>query len=148
MKLSRKDSLFQEEEAYKNKLFPTKKPISSSDIKRQLNNSIRSINSNNINKKNNMNKSNLDFEPNINDNIINNYHTLNDLNNNNILSELNYTNQTYIKNNASNKVDNNIINSTNSKIELNYCLGVIKNLKILFVSTQFKNFLSIYQKIL
>ena len=129
MKLSRKDSLFQEEEAYKNKLFPTKKPISSSDIKRQLNNSIRSINSNNINKKNNMNKSNLDFEPNINDNIINNYHTLNDLNNNNILSELNYTNQTYIKNNDRNKVDNNIINSTNSKIELNYCLGVIKNLK-------------------
>jgi hypothetical protein len=37
MKINNKESLFQEEEAYKNILFPTKKPISSFELKRQLN---------------------------------------------------------------------------------------------------------------
>ena len=133
-----KESLFQEEEAYKNKLFPTKKPVSSMDIKRQLNNSLRSIQSNisNIPKNNNFNKTNFDSEPNNNINNNNSYHTINNLKNYNILSELNYTNQTYSKNidnnNNSNKNENNIINEKSSKIELNYCLGVIKNLKNCF----------------
>ena len=131
MKLNNKESLFQEEEAYKNKLFPTKKPISSSDIKQQLNNSLRSIHSN-ITAKNkyNINGSYFDSEPNYNINK-----TMNNMQNLNILPELNYTNKAYPKNifNNLNKVNNNINNNNNiineksSKIELNYCLGIIKN---------------------
>ena len=131
LKLNNKETLFQEEEAYKNKLFPTKKPISSSELKRQLNNSIRSIHSNISTKnKNNINKSNFDSEPNYNINK-----TMNNLQNLNILPELNYTNKTYPKNIINNQNDinnNNIINEKSSKIELNYCLGIIKNYKNCF----------------
>ena len=131
MKLNNKESLFQEEEAYKNKLFPTKKPISSLELKLQLNNSIRSIHSNTSNKsKININKSNYETEPNINHNTNNNY-AINNLQNFNLLPELNYTNQTYSKNLNKNENDN-IINSKSSKIELNYCLGIIKNFKNCF----------------
>ena len=126
LKLNNKETLFQEEEAYKNKLFPTKKPISSSELKRQLNNSIRSIHSNISTKnKNNINKSNFDSEPNYNINK-----TMNNLQNLNILPELNYTNKTYPKNIINNQNDinnNNVVNEKSSKIELNYCLGIIKN---------------------
>ena len=131
LSLNRRDLLFQEEEAYKNKLYPTKKPISSLELKKQLNDSIRSINSHNTSKQINMYKTSMESEPkNINND---NYHTLNNQKNCNILSELNYTNQTYSKNNGiNNKNDNNIINEKSSKIELNYCLGIIKNLKNCF----------------
>ena len=46
MKYNQVDALLKEEEAYQNNLFPTKQPISSEEIKRQLNNSFRSVYSN------------------------------------------------------------------------------------------------------
>ena len=138
MKIKNKDLLFQEEEAYKNKLFPTKKPISSLELKRQLNNSLLSIHSNISNKSkiNNNNNQNLENEQNYQKNN-NSYHTINNLKNYNILPELNYTNQTYSQNlmnlNANKNDDTNkIINEKSSKIELTYCLGIIKNLKNCF----------------
>ena len=143
MELNKMDSLFQEEEAYKNKLFPTKKPMSSFEIKQQLNNSFRSITSNiSTKQKLNINKSNYNYqtEPNFihnKNNNINKNDTKNKTLNYNILPELNYTNKTYssinnINANKNNDNNNNIINEKSSKIELNYCLGIIKNFQNCF----------------
>ena len=138
MKSKNKELLFQEEEAYKNKLFPTKKLISSLEFKRQLNNSLLSINSNfsNISKITN-NKQVYESEPNYPKN--NNLHldNNNNLKNSNLFPEFNYSNQNnsqnlmnYNKN--KNNENNKIINDKSSKIELTYCLGIIKNLKNCF----------------
>ena len=102
MKYNQVDALLKEEEAYQNNLFPTKKPISSEEIKRQLNNSFRSVYSNiskNISSSNFFQAKNFD-----------------------ILPEINYTNQIMQQNN--NK--DNMLNPRSS-IDLNYCLGVIPN---------------------
>ena len=102
MKYNQVDALLKEEEAYQNNLFPTKQPISSEEIKRQLNNSFRSVYSNiskNISSSNFFQAKNFD-----------------------ILPEINYTNQIMQQNN--NK--DNMLNPRSS-IDLNYCLGVIPN---------------------
>ena len=128
MKSNNKESFFQEEEAYTNKLFPTKKPISSFELKSQLNNTLKSIHSN-IPNQSKYNNQNFKTEPNYN----NNGGKANTLQNYNVLPELNYSNQTYPKNiNNQNENNNNIMNVKSSKIELNYCLGIIKNLKNCF----------------
>ena len=67
------ESLLKEEEAYQNNLFPTKKPISSDEIKRQLNNSFRSVYSNiskNITSSNFFQDSNAIFKSNTKNNPI------------------------------------------------------------------------------
>jgi len=128
MKSNNKESFFQEEEAYTNKLFPTKKPISSFELKSQLNNTLKSIHSN-IPNQSKYNNQNYKTEPNYN----NNGGKANTLQNYDVLPELNYSNQTYPKNiNNQNENNNNIMNVKSSKIELNYCLGIIKNLKNCF----------------
>ena len=119
----REDAILKEEEAYQNNLYPTKKPISSDEIKKQLNNSFRSaysnISKNNITYSNFFQESNIGFQSN--KNIFENNQKDID-----IIPDINYTNQIIKENN------NNIINSKSSNIELNYCLGVISNLKNCF----------------
>ena len=102
MKYNQVDALLKEEEAYQNNLFPTKQPISSEEIKRQLNNSFRSVYSN-ISK--NISSSNL-FQ----------------VKNFDILPEINYTNQIMQQNN-----NKDLMLNPRSSIDLNYCLGVIPN---------------------
>ena len=120
----REDAILKEEEAYQNNLYPTKKPISSDEIKKQLNNSFRSaysnISKNNITYSNFFQESNIGFQSN--KNIFENNQKDID-----IIPDINYTNQIIKENN-----NNNIINSKSSNIELNYCLGVISNLKNCF----------------
>ena len=120
----REDAILKEEEAYQNDLYPTKKPISSDEIKKQLNNSFRSaysnISKNNITYSNFFQESNIGFQSN--KNIFENNQKDID-----IIPDINYTNQIIKENN-----NNNIINSKSSNIELNYCLGVISNLKNCF----------------
>ena len=102
MKYNQVDALLKEEEAYQNNLFPTKQPISSEEIKRQLNNSFRSVYSNiskNISSSNFFQAKNFD-----------------------ILPEINYTNQ--IMQQKNNK---DLMLNPRSSIDLNYCLGVIPN---------------------
>ena len=120
----REDAILKEEEAYQKNLYPTKKPISSDEIKKQLNNSFRSaysnISKNNITYSNFFQESNIGFQSN--KNIFENNQKDID-----IIPDINYTNQIIKENN-----NNNIINSKSSNIELNYCLGVISNLKNCF----------------
>ena len=102
MKYNQVDALLKEEEAYQNNLFPTKQPISSEEIKRQLNNSFRSVYSNiskNISSSNFFQAKNFD-----------------------ILPEINYTNQIMQQNN-----NKDLMLNPRSSIDLNYCLGVIPN---------------------
>ena len=102
MKYNQVDALLKEEEAYQNNLFPTKQPISSEEIKRQLNNSFRSVYSNiskNISSSNFFQVKNFD-----------------------ILPEINYTNQIMQQNN-----NKDLMLNPRSSIDLNYCLGVIPN---------------------
>ena len=106
------ESLLKEEEAYQNNLFPTKKPISSDEIKRQLNNSFRSVYSNiskNITSSNFFQDSNAIFKSNTKNNPQKNL---------DIIPDINYTLM---------KQKENIINPKTSNIDLNYCLGVINN---------------------
>ena len=119
MKYFQRETLLKEEEAYQNNLYPTKKPISSEEIKRQLNNSFRSVYSNisknNFTSSNFFHDSNIIFQTNKKNNITKNLE---------IIPDINYTNQ-IIKQNNNN--DNNIINQKTSNIDLNYCFGVISN---------------------
>ena len=126
MKINNKESFYQEEEAYTNKLFPTKKPISSLELKNKLNNTLKSHSNILKQTKFNNDRTNLKTEPNYNYN----FHTVNNLQNYNVLPEINYSNQAFSK--TINNNDKNIINEKSSKIELNYCLGIIKNLKNCF----------------
>ena len=106
------ESLLKEEEAYQNNLFPTKKPISSDEIKRQLNNSFRSVYSNiskNITSSNFFQDSNAIFKSNTKNNPQKNL---------DIIPDINYSLM---------KQKENIINPKTSNIDLNYCLGVINN---------------------
>ena len=106
------ESLLKEEEAYQNNLFPTKKPISSDEIKRQLNNSFRSAYSNiskNITSSNFFQDSNAIFKSNTKNNPQKNL---------DIIPDINYSLM---------KQKENIINPKTSNIDLNYCLGVINN---------------------
>ena len=130
MKYNQRDVLLKEEEAYKNEIYPTKKPKSSKEIKQQLNNSFRSAYSNIS--KNNFSTSNF-FESNIkriesNKKANNNFNNYN-LNENNekyldIIPDINYNNE--IINN------NNEIKIKSSNIELNYCVGIISKIKYSF----------------
>ena len=106
------ESLLKEEEAYQNNLFPTKKPISSDEIKRQLNNSFRSVYSNiskNITSSNFFQDSNAIFKSNTKNNPQKNLE---------IIPDINYSLM---------KQKENIINPKTSNIDLNYCLGVLNN---------------------
>ena len=117
MKYFQRETLLKEEEAYQNNLYPTKKPISSEEIKRQLNNSFRSVYSNIS--KNNFSSSNFFQDSNI---IFQTNKKNNPTKNLEILPDINYTNQILKQNN-----NNNIINPKTSNIDLNYCFGVISN---------------------
>ena len=136
MKYNQRDYLLKEEEAYKNNIYPTKKPISSKEIKQQLNNSFRSAYSNiSKNSKNNFTTSDFFQGKNI---ITETNKKINDNDNNNInennekyfdiLPDINYNNE-IIK---ENKNDNNIIKMSSSNIELNYCVGIISKIKYSF----------------
>ena len=130
-KYYQRDALLKEEEAYINNLHPTKKPMSSKEIKRQLNNSFRSVYSNISKNTNFFQESNINF--NINSN--NNY---------NINSVANFKNleiQPEQKNEKKSECvgggdietcTGGVQTQKFSNIELNYCLGVIKNLKNCF----------------
>ena len=120
MKYIQRETLLKEEEAYQNNLYPTKKPISSEEIKRQLNNSFRSVYSNIS--KNNFSSSNFFQDSNI---IFQTNKKNNPTKNLEILPDINYTNQIIKQNN--NNDNNNIINPKTSNIDLNYCFGVISN---------------------
>ena len=117
MKYNQRDALLKEEEAYKNNLFPTKQPISSKEIKRQLNNSFRSVYSN-ISKNNNFSSSNFFQDSNI---IFQSNQKNNPQKNLDILPDINYNI------NEKNKYNNDIINPKTSNIDLIYCLGIISN---------------------
>ena len=67
-KYYQRDALLKEEEAYINNLHPTKKPMSSKEIKRQLNNSFRSVYSNISKNTNFFQESNINFNINSNNN--------------------------------------------------------------------------------
>ena len=124
MKYNQRDALLKEEEAYKNNLFPTKQPISSKEIKHQLNNSFRSVYSN-ISKNNNFSSSNFFQDSNINT-IFQSTQKNNVKKNIDILPDINYTNE-IIKQKNINENNNNIINPKCSNIDLIYCFGVVSN---------------------
>ena len=101
MKINRNEKILQEEEAYKNKFTPTQKPISSLELKRKLNWSIKHIKPNpGVNKTNLFDDSASQFKDNLN--------FLNELTqnaNNKILDNINNINYNL----------NNVTNSNNKK---------------------------------
>ena len=116
----REDAILKEEEAYQNNLYPTKKPISSDEIKKQLNNSFRSaysnISKNNITYSNFFQESNIGFQSN--KNIFENNQKDID-----IIPDINYTNQ-IIKENKNtcstmkNLKESNLVINGNEKNEI------------------------------
>jgi len=118
------DALLKEEEAYINNLYPTKQPMSSKEIKRQLNNSFRSVYSNISKNTNFFQDSNIFLQT--------NKKNIFQQNNLDILPDINYTNEIINNKQNDNNVNennnnDNIINSKSSNIDLNYCFGVLSN---------------------
>ena len=124
MKINRNEKILQEEEAYKNKFTPTQKPISSLELKRKLNWSIKHIKPNpGVNKTNLFDDSASQFKDNLN--------FLNELTqnaNNKILDNINNIN--YNLNNVTNSNNNQkkfLKENGSSKIDLIYCLGILNS---------------------
>ena len=121
---AQRDALLKEEEAYINNLYPTKQPMSSKEIKRQLNNSFRSVYSNISKNTNFFQDSNIFLQT--------NKKNIFQQNNLDILPDINYTNEIINNKQNDNNVNennnnDNIINSKSSNIDLNYCFGVLSN---------------------
>ena len=119
-----RDALLKEEEAYINNLYPTKQPMSSKEIKRQLNNSFRSVYSNISKNTNFFQDSNIFLQT--------NQKNINKTNNLDILPDINYTNEIINMKQNDNNIkennnNNNMINPKSSNIDLNYCFGVLSN---------------------